>query len=114
MPTPRRKAAPEKPDKFRLLPIPVTSATPWLPVSPSKADAAAIQAVARGDATGDQQQRALSYIVEILADRNGMSFRSGPDGARETDFAEGRRFVGNQIVRLTKLPLSKIKEEPNG
>jgi len=76
-----------------------------------KADAAAIQAVSRGEANADQQLRALEYILEMLCDRNGMSYRPGPDGARETAFAEGRRFVGNQIFKLTNLPLSKMKEE---
>ncbi len=83
-----------------------------MPVKYVKADAAALQAMRRGEATPDQQLRALEYIVETICDRNGMSFRpGGPEGARDTDFAEGRRFVGNQIVKLTKIPLNQIKED---
>lgn len=83
-----------------------------MPVKYRKADAAALQAMRRGEATPDQQLRALEYIVETICDRNGMSFRpGGPEGARDTDFAEGRRFVGNQIVKLTNIPLNKIKED---
>jgi len=88
------------------------SSAPWMPVKYVKADVAALQAMRRGEANADQQVRALEYILETICDRNGMSFRPGPDGARETDFAEGRRFVGNQIVKLVNLPLSKIKDEP--
>ena len=91
------------------------ASAPWAPVKYTKADAAALQAMRRGEATPDQQIRALEYIVGTICDRNGMSFRPGPDGERETAFAEGRRFVGNQIVKLTNIPLSRIKEDnPNG
>ncbi len=93
------------------MPSPKASA-PWMPVKYVKADAAALQAMKRGEATPDQQVRAMEFIVGKISDRNGMSFRPGPDGARETDFAEGKRFVGNQIVKLTNIPLSKIKDSP--
>ncbi len=86
-----------------------------MPVKYVKADVAALQAMRRGEANADQQQRAMEFILDAICDRNGMSFRpGGAEGARETDFAEGRRFVGNQIVKLTNLPLSKIKEDSNG
>ncbi len=95
------------------MPTPKSSA-PWMPVNCTKAEVAALQALRRGEATPDQQLRALECVIGKISDRNGMSFRPGVDGARDTAFAEGRRFVGNQIVRLTKLSLSKIKEESNG
>ena len=84
-----------------------------MPVKYAKADVSALQAMRHGEANADQQVRAMQYIVETVCDRNGMSFRPGGlEGARETDFAEGRRFCGNQIVKLINLPLSKIKDEP--
>jgi len=83
---------------------------PWLPVAYDKADAAAIQALRRGEATAGQQLRAIEFIVEVICARNDMSFRPGPEGDRDTAFAEGRRFVGNQIVKLAKLPLGKLAE----
>ena len=82
-----------------------------MPVEYVKADVAALQAMRRGEATPDQQIRAMDYIVGTVSDRNGMSYRPGPDGVTDTAFAEGRRFVGNQIVKLTNTPLSKINEE---
>lgn len=84
-----------------------------MPVECVKADAAALQAVRRGEATPDQQARAMEFIVGTVSDRNGMSFYPGPDGDRETAFAEGRRFVGNQIVKLTNTPLSRFDKEPD-
>ena len=88
------------------------SSAPWMPIKYVKADVAALQAMRRGEANADQQKRAMEFILETICDRHGMSFRpGGPEGARDTDFAEGRRFVGNQIVKLTKLQLGKIKED---
>ncbi len=91
----------------------IRSTDPWAPVPCTKADAAALHALRRGDATPDQMTHAIDFIVGAIGDRNGMSFRPGADGVTATAFAEGRRFVANQIVRITNTPLSKFdKEKP--
>lgn len=87
------------------------ASAPWLPPDWEIADAAAIQALRRGDATADQQRRALDYIVHTLCCTYDLSYR--PDNARDTDFAEGRRFVGLELVKLNNLALSKFKREPS-
>lgn len=79
-------------------------------VSPPPYDlkhAGAIQALARGDATEHQQRLALDWIVNAAAATYDLSF--SPQDARLTDFAEGRRFVGLQIVKMTKLPIEAMK-----
>jgi hypothetical protein len=82
---------------------------PWTPAGYDVIDVQAIQALVRGDATSDQQQRALRWIVEQAAGTYDQSFwPGGEDGRRNTDFSEGRRFVGNQIVKLTKLNVSSL------
>jgi len=84
-------------------------AGPWTPPGYDVVDVQAIQALVRGDATADQQQRALRWIIEQAAGTYDQSFwPGGEDGRRNTDFAEGRRFVGNQIVKLTKLSVSSL------
>ena len=84
-------------------------AGPWTPSNYDVVDVQAIQALVRGDATADQQQRALRWIIEQAAGTYDQSFwPGGEDGRRNTDFAEGRRFVGNQIVKLTKLNVSSL------
>lgn len=109
---PRPKSPETKaPARIRITSLEATFNAPWLEIVPRKADAAALHALRLGEAKPDQQVRALEFILETICDRNGMSFRTGPDGSRETDFAEGRRFVGNQIVRLTKIPLSKLSKD---
>lgn len=84
---------------------------PWLPPKWELADAAAIQALVQGAATADQQQRAVAYIVNALCATYDLSFRPGPDGERDTAFAEGRRFVGLELVKLTKLNLGKMRHD---
>ena len=79
----------------------------WMPPAWELADAKSIQQLAAGDATPDQQKRALRFIVESLCGTYDMSYR--PESDRDTCFAEGRRFVGNQIVKLTKIDLPALQ-----
>jgi hypothetical protein len=77
---------------------------PWISFEADAADAAAIQALAHGVANEGQQKLALALIINKLCGTYDLSFRPGGlAGVRAADFAEGKRHVGNQIVRLTKL-----------
>ena len=69
----------------------------------SKADAYAIKALAAGNASDDQQRRALEFIVVGLCATHDVSMRPGEDGDRLTCFAEGKRYVGLQIEKLVNL-----------
>ncbi len=82
---------------------------PWKPPKYDLGDADAIQALGRGEATADQQIRVLVFIQDVICNRNDMSYRPGPDGDRNTVFAEGKRYVGNQIFKLSTLPLGKLR-----
>ena len=82
---------------------------PWKPPHWEKPDAAALQALARGDCPEHLQQRALEYIVNTLAGTYDLSYR--PTSERDTAFAEGRRFVGLQIVKLLKLKLENLPND---
>jgi hypothetical protein len=83
----------------------------WLPPKWELADAGALQAMARGEADAAAQQRALKWIVEAACGTYDLSFRPAPDGERATSFAEGRRFVGLEIVKLTKLNLASFRQK---
>lgn len=88
---------------------------PWLPPPYDLADASAIQALARGDADGPAQKRALRWIMESACATYDMSYRpGGEDGRRDTDFAEGRRFVGGQIRKLLTLNIGVLRRTENG
>jgi hypothetical protein len=82
---------------------------PWEPPDYEKYEIACIQALAEGTAEPEQQKAALRLIVDKISLTYDMSYRPGSE--RDTAFAEGKRFVGNQIIRLTKLNLSRMKEK---
>jgi hypothetical protein len=82
-------------------------APPHLYVPWTDADAGAIQALARGDASPEQQKRALQWIVEVGA----MTYQDTQmDSDRDTAFANGRRFVGLRIISLTKISLNALRK----
>lgn len=81
---------------------------PWKPPAFEDADVAAFQALQRGNANPEQQKRALAWVIEKAAGTYDLSYRPGAEGQRDTDFAEGRRFVGLQLVKLLKLKLGMI------
>ena len=71
-------------------------------------EAAAIQALAQGTATADQQRWALEWIVNSACGTYDSEYRSND---REHAYVSGKRNVGLQIVKLTKLNLGKLKKE---
>lgn len=81
---------------------------PWKPPSFEPADAAAFQALQRGSATSDQQKRALDWLIKQACAAYDLSYRPGPDGERETAFAEGKRFVALQVVKLCNIKIGMI------
>jgi hypothetical protein len=91
-------------------PVPVGHRDPARPAPYDDADVAAIQALAIGVADADQQRHALRWIVETAADAYGLSWRGE---SHATAFAEGKRFVGLQIVKLSKLRLDTVRAAVN-
>lgn len=90
----------------------VTKATrkegPHIPPPYELADVSAVQAMAMGTASADQQQRVLKWIIERAAGT--YEFNYYPTD-RETAFALGRSFVGQQLVKLTKLSVADLKRQ---
>lgn len=82
----------------------------WEPPKYEIADVTAIQALERGTATPEQQKRALNWIVRIACALGDFPFRpGGQEGERETNLALGRLFAGQQIAKLMRLDVSKLK-----
>lgn len=79
---------------------------PHIPPPYDVADVASIQALQRGDATEDQQKRALKWIIESAA--GAYEFQFYPTD-RETAFALGRGFVGQQLVKMLRLNTSALR-----
>ncbi|MGN6773241.1 MAG: hypothetical protein ACTHJQ_25855 [Rhizobiaceae bacterium] len=100
---------------------------PWLPVGVrqdnetplnrlndleiNKADCVALQAMATGTASAEQQKRALAAILHI-AGTDDMEFL--PDehgGERDSAFKAGKRHVGLQLRKLVSFPLNVLTGE---
>lgn len=74
---------------------------PWLPAKYDEKVTNALKGLNAGVASAGQQQMALQWIIETLCGTYDMSYR--PDSDRDTVFAEGKRFVGMQIIKQLKL-----------
>lgn len=96
---------------------------PWRPVvfaegpnpapgTVNKADIVALKAAWQGEATPDQQRRALETILYRVAEVNEPTFRADDHGgSRETDFACGKQHVGMQIRKLIEVPMNLLTGE---
>lgn len=82
---------------------------PWHPADWEPADVGAIKACIAGEARPDQQQRAMSWIINKAAMTYDQSF-AGPGQSDVMAFIEGRRSVGNQIVKLSKIDLAALNK----
>jgi hypothetical protein len=81
---------------------------PYLPAKYELADVAAIQALVRGNATPEQQTRAITFIVNDVCSTYDLEYRTD---ARDHAFGSGRRFSGLQIVKMIKLNLAVLNED---
>lgn len=85
---------------------------PWHPPLYEVDDIHAVQALSNGEATPDQQQRALSWIINNASMTYDEPF--DPESARATDYVLGRRSVGLAIVKLLKLKPGVIARSERG
>lgn len=85
---------------------------PWKPAKFDNADAAAMQALAAGNASSMQQKRAITWIIDKCCATYDLSYRPGVEGDRDTVFAEGKRSVGLQLVKLIKVKIGLLRSEP--
>lgn len=70
------------------------------PAPYSEAVLYAIRALIAGTANDGQQKLAIDWIITKASNHYDLSYRKGDSHA--TAFAEGRRFVGAQIVKMTR------------
>lgn len=88
-------------------PCPVTKET--LPVH------AALKALRAGTADSYQQELALDWVLYMASAMTEPAFRSDQDGGeRETSFALGRQYVGQQIMKMINLPSEIVEQLRNG
>jgi hypothetical protein len=80
----------------------------WKPCPVTKDIAYALRAVSEGNASEFQQVQAMRWIIETAAMTYDLTYM--PDSARDSDFAQGRRFVGLQIVKLLNLSPQQLEK----
>ena len=83
---------------------------PWLPPDYDDRVVYAVRALSQGNANQGQQaiiMRWIRYITEF----EGSAFRpGGADGDRDTNFALGKQFVGQQFFKMLH-PELKLSDE---
>ena len=81
---------------------------PYAPYAPARMWSEivyAIKALQAGEATAEQQALAFNWLIVDVCKKDDMSFRpGGPEAARDTDFAEGKRFVAIQVLKAYNMP----------
>jgi hypothetical protein len=84
----------------------------WLPSEYENADVSSLQALSRGEASPDQQKRALDWIIWKGCRTYEPEYRfGGKEAERDSCHAAGTRWVGLQIIKLLKLNLSQLKDK---
>ena len=71
----------------------------------------AMYALSVGAATQGQQQLAWSWIVGALCRYHDVSYRPGVEGDRDTAFAEGRRFVAAEMIKMSRVNPGILENE---
>ena len=87
----------------------VAKAMPWMPPDYDPATIWAWRAFCKGEATQSQQvliRDYFMYVTKASEEFQDLSFRPGEEGRRATDFAEGMRFVGVALRKLSRPELT--------
>jgi hypothetical protein len=83
--------------------------TPHIVSPPSRSVAASIKALANGDADPEQQKLALKWIIDEAAGTYESVYF--PESVRQSDFASGKRFVGNYILGIINMSMAIFDEK---
>jgi len=87
----------------------IRSKGPWITRQPiveeylpewTPADASALKALSKGEASSDQQKRALDWIITFACGTYEECYKPGPGGERDTNYALGRQYAGRVIITL--------------
>lgn len=83
----------------------------WAPAPYDEEDIRAVKALAAGKASEGQQRIALTWFIYNAARTYDLPFHPGGiDGQRASDFACGRMFTGQQIIKLINMDMPEKKK----
>jgi len=84
------------------------SSSPYTPADYEISDIVAVQALINGTADEFQQRRVMQWLIEQAS---GMYQFHYYQTDRDTAFALGRAFVGQQLVKLSKLSTTTLRRD---
>jgi len=77
---------------------------PWEPAEYDSAIVTAVQHLVAGTCEPQLQQKFIDWLIHECCDTYGMSFRPDDKGGHDAMvFAEAKRYVGNQVVKMLQL-----------
>lgn len=83
---------------------------PWHPTPDDEFICTAVRALFNGNADETQQKRLVEWILLDLCELRKASY--WPDSPRDGDFAEGKKFVGRELVRIRDVLPESLREAP--
>ena len=84
---------------------------PYNPPQLSSEIVYAVKAVFSGSANAHQQTEFCRWLIAEVCKKDDMSFRpGGAEGSRDTDFAEGKRFVAISLLKPLNMPPEMVAQ----
>lgn len=103
--------APEQPPKRGTTSLKFPSVSVVAPAEYGIAEVQAFQALRAGNATADQQRMALEWLLVACCRVNDLQYRPGADGERDTVFALGMRYPGQQVIKLLNINVAAMQRK---
>jgi hypothetical protein len=77
---------------------------PWEPAEYDAPIVTAVQHLIAGECEPHLQKKFMEWLILECCDTYGMSFRPDDKGGHDAMvFAEAKRYIGNQIIKMSKL-----------
>ena len=77
-------------------------------------DLGAMKALAAGHASDSQQKRVLEWLIQICQTYENPYRPGGRSAERASQFACGKQFIGQQIVKLINMPMAGAESSEQG
>lgn len=82
---------------------------PWIPADYNSAVVTAVQQLMDGTCDAHLQKQFMHWLIVECCDTYGMSFRPEDKGGHDAMvFAEAKRYIGNQIIKMSKMKASVV------
>ena len=85
--------------------------SPYDPADYESHHAGAVQALIRGDCPEHLQKEFIRWLIEDCCATYDQSYWGSH--THDTAFAEGKRFCGNTVIKLSKLDPTKLRSNTN-